>query len=36
MAPVTLCTTPKHAVQLATETEIRKFLELGSLGFCDT
>ena len=27
MAPVTLCTTPKHAVQLATETEIRKFLE---------
>jgi Family of unknown function (DUF5906) len=28
MAPVTLCTTPKNAVQLATETEIRRFLEI--------
>ena len=28
MAPVTLCTTPKNAVQLATETDIRKFLEV--------
>lgn len=28
MAPVTLCTTPKNAVQLATETEIRRFLEV--------
>jgi hypothetical protein len=27
MAPVTLCTTPKHAVQLATEQDIRRFLE---------
>jgi hypothetical protein len=27
MAPVTLCTTPKNAVQLATETDIRRFLE---------
>ena len=30
MAPVTLCTTPKNAVQLATEIEIRKFLEVHS------
>jgi len=28
MAPVTLCTTPKNAVQLATENDIRKFLEV--------
>jgi len=28
MAPVTLCTTPKNAVQLATESEIQKFLEV--------
>jgi hypothetical protein len=27
MVPVTLCTTPKNAVQLGTENEIRKFLE---------
>ena len=27
MVPVTLCTTPKNAVQLATEDEVRRFLE---------